>query len=205
LGEIKMAVREASTQGRRVMAHAQAARGVKNALRGGVTTIEHGIWLDDEAIELFGDDRILVPTLVAPKWVIRHSDAGRMPDWAAAKSRMVMADHVESFKKAAQAGVRIAFGTDTGVGPHGTNGEELLLMRDAGLDAAACIRSATTDAARVLRWEGRVGTLREGAFGDVIGVPGDPLEHLELLARPQTVQLVVKGGEVLKERETANV
>ncbi len=205
LGEIKMAVREAATQGRRVMAHAQAARGVKNALRGGVTTIEHGIWLDDEAIELFGDDRILVPTLVAPRWVVRHSDAGRMPDWAAEKSRLVMADHVESFKKAAQAGVRIAYGTDTGVGPHGTNGEELLVMRDAGLDAAACIRSATADAARVLRWEGKVGTLREGAFGDLIGVPGDPLEHLELLATPQTVHLVMKGGEVVKARETANV
>jgi imidazolonepropionase-like amidohydrolase len=205
LGEIKMAVREAATQGRRVMAHAQAARGVKNALRGGVTTIEHGIWLDDEAIELFGDDRILVPTLVAPQWVIRHSDAGRMPDWAAEKSRLVMADHVESFKKAAQAGVRIAFGTDSGVGPHGSNGEELLLMRDAGLDAAACIRSATVDAARVLQWEDRVGTLRAGAFGDLIGVPGDPLQHLELLARKETVQLVVKGGEVVKDRETANV
>ncbi|MBO0701947.1 MAG: amidohydrolase family protein [Candidatus Dormibacteraeota bacterium] len=205
LGEIKMAVRQAATQGRRVMAHAQAARGVKNALLGGVTTIEHGIWLDDEAIELFGDDRILVPTLVAPQWIIRHSESGRMPDWAAEKSRLVMADHVESFKKAVAAGVRVAFGTDTGVGPHGTNGEELLLMRDAGMDAATCIRAATTDAARVLRWEGRVGTLRRGAFGDVIGVAGDPREHLELLAGPKTIELVVKGGQVVKERETANV
>lgn len=205
LGEIKMAVREAATQGRRVMAHAQAARGVKNALLGGVTTIEHGIWLDEEAIELFGDDRILVPTLVAPRWVIRHSEAGRMPDWAAEKSRLVMADHAASFRKAVEAGVRIAFGTDTGVGPHGTNGEELLLMRDAGLDAAACIRSATIDAARVLRWEGRVGTLRPGAFGDVIGVAGDPVKHLELLASPKTIELVVKGGRVVKEREAANV
>ncbi|MGH7910269.1 MAG: amidohydrolase family protein [Candidatus Dormibacteraceae bacterium] len=205
LGEIRMAVREAATQGRRVMAHAQAARGVKNALLGGVTTIEHGIWLDDEALELFGSDRILVPTLVAPQWVIRHSEAGRMPEWAAAKSRMVMADHLTSFKRAVEAGVRVGFGTDTGVGPHGTNGEELLLMRDAGMPAADCIRSATVDAARVLQWEGRVGTLQPGALGDVIGVPGDPLEHLELLAKPETIELVVKGGDVMKERELVNV
>ena len=78
-------------------------------------------------------------------------------------------------------------------------------MRDAGLDAGACIRSATTDAARVLQWEGMVGTLRPGACGDVIGVAGDPLEHLELLASAATVDLVVKGGQVVKERETANV
>ncbi|MFZ0215921.1 MAG: amidohydrolase family protein, partial [Candidatus Dormiibacterota bacterium] len=200
LGEIQMAVRQAATQGRRVMAHAQAAAGVKNALRGGVTTIEHGIWLDDEALELFGEDRILVPTLVAPQWVMRHAERGRMPEWAAAKSRVVAADHVKSFARAVAAGTRIGFGTDTGVGPHGTNGEELLLMRDAGMQPADCIRSATVDAARVLEWEGRVGTLAHGAYGDVIGVPGDPVSNLELLAKAENVQLVVKGGSVVKER-----
>jgi imidazolonepropionase-like amidohydrolase len=200
LGEIRMAVAEAATQGRPVMAHAQAAAGVKNALRGGVTTIEHGIWLDDEALELFGDDRILVPTLVAPAWVIRHAEQGRMPEWAAAKSRAVVEDHRRSFRRAVEAGVRVAFGTDTGVGPHGSNGEELLLMRDGGVHPADCIRAATVDAARVLRWEGRVGSLTAGAFGDVIGVPGDPVANLELLARPEGIELVVKGGAVVKAR-----
>ena len=203
LGEIRAGVRAAATQGRRVMAHAQAAAGVKNALRGGVTTIEHGIWLDDEALELFGGDRILVPTLVAPKWVIRHSEEGRMPEWAAAKARAVVADHTESFRRAVDAGVRIAYGTDTGVGPHGSNGEELLLMRDAGMPPADCIRAATVDAASVLQWEGKVGTLAPGAYGDVIGVPGDPVSNLELLARPENVQLVVKGGSVVRARERA--
>lgn len=200
LGEIRMAVREAATQDRPVMAHAQAASGVKNALRGGVRTIEHGIWLDDEALELFGDDRILVPTLVAPAWVIRHADQGRMPEWAAAKSRAVVEDHRRSFRRAVEAGVRIGFGTDTGVGPHGSNGEELLLMRESGVSPAGCIRSATVDAARVLRWEGRVGTLAPGAFGDLVGVPGDPVANLELLARPENVKLVIKGGAVVKAR-----
>lgn len=201
LSEIRMAVREAATQDRPVMAHAQAAAGVKNALRGGVRTIEHGIWLDDEVLELFGDDRILVPTLIAPAWVIRHAEQGRMPEWAAAKSRAVVEDHRRSFRRAVEAGVHIGFGTDTGVGPHGTNGEELLLMRQGGMTAAGCIRAATVEAARVLRWEGRVGTLAPGAFGDVVGVPGDPAANLELLARPESVELVIKGGEVVKARD----
>lgn len=200
LPEIEAAVAEAATQGRPVMAHAQAAAGVTNALRGGVRTIEHGIWLDDEALELLRDDRTLVPTLVAPKWVIRHSEQGRMPSWAADKAAVVVEDHLQSFRRAIAAGTRVAFGTDTGVGPHGSNGEEFLLLRDCGMAPADCIRAATTVAAKVLGLQGKVGTLTPGAYADMIGVPGDPLQRLELLASPDQVQLVVKGGEVLKER-----
>ncbi len=199
LEEIEAAVQEAATQGRRVMAHAQAAAGIKNALRGGVSTIEHGIWIDDEALDLFQDgDRALVPTLVAPQWVVRHSEAGRMPAFAAEKGRDVAVDHRTSVRRAIEAGVPIAFGTDTGVGPHGSNGEELLMMNDLGMPAAGCIRSATTVAARVLGLEGRAGILAEGAFGDVVGVAGDPLDDLGLLAHAEHVRLVVKGGDVVK-------
>ncbi|HXM54340.1 MAG TPA: amidohydrolase family protein [Candidatus Dormibacteraeota bacterium] len=198
--EIEAAVQEAATQGRRVMAHAQANAGIKNALRGGVSTIEHGIWIDDEAVDLFRTgDRALVPTLVAPQWVVRHAQAGRMPAFATAKGAAIAEDHRASIRRAMAAGVTIAFGTDSGVGPHGTNGEELLLMRDLGCAPADCIRSATTVAARVLGLDGRVGTLAEGAFGDLIGVPGDPVADLSLLARPEQVRLVVKGGEVVKQ------
>ena len=109
-------------------------------------------------------------------------------------------DHHGNIRQAIEAGVRIAFGTDTGVGPHGSNGEEFLVMQRLGLDALECIRSATTLAADTVGWNGEAGTLAPGAWGDVIGVPGDPLEHLELLAKAETVQLVVKGGEVVKER-----
>jgi imidazolonepropionase-like amidohydrolase len=197
--EIRAAVEEAATQGRSVMAHAQANAGIKNALRAGVATIEHGIWLDGDAIEMMLDgDRALVPTLVAPLWVIRHAEQGRMPTWAADKGRAVLEDHKASVKLAIESGVRIAFGTDTGVGPHGSNGEEFLLMRELGMTAADCLRSATTVAAEVVGWKGRAGTLDAGAFGDVIGVPGNPLEDLELVARAENVHLVVKGGEVVK-------
>ncbi len=199
LDEIRAAVEEATAQGRRVMAHAQANAGIKNALRAGVATIEHGVWLDGDAIEMMLDgDRALVPTLVAPLWVIRHAEQGRMPSWAADKGRAVYEDHRASARLAIESGVKIAFGTDTGVGPHGSNGEEFQLLHELGMSAADCLRSATTVAAEVVGWRGEVGTLEPGAFGDVIGVPGNPLEDLELIARPDNVRLVVKGGEVVK-------
>ncbi|HEY7198816.1 MAG TPA: amidohydrolase family protein [Candidatus Dormibacteraeota bacterium] len=199
LDEIRAAVEEGAAQGRKVMAHAQANAGIKNALRAGVATIEHGIWLDGDAIEMMLDGRrALVPTLVAPLWVIRHAEQGRMPQWAADKGRAVFEDHKASIRMAIESGVQIGFGTDTGVGPHGSNGEEFLLLRELGMSPADCLRSATTVAARIVGWEGEAGVLAEGAFGDVIGVPGDPLEDLELVARAENVRLVVKGGEVVK-------
>jgi imidazolonepropionase-like amidohydrolase len=201
--EIRAAVEEAATQGRRVMAHAQASEGIKNALRAGVATIEHGIWLDDDAIELMLDGgNALVPTLVAPLWVIRHAEAGRMPRWAEEKGRAVYADHRESIRRAIEAGVTIAFGTDTGVGPHGTQGEEFLVLRELGMSPLDCLRSATTVAARVIGAEAWAGSLDPGKFGDLIGVPGDPLEDLELVARPENVHLVVKDGQVVKRRSS---
>jgi len=200
LDEIRAAVEEAATQGCKVMAHAQANQGIRNALQGGVSTVEHGIWIDDDVCEMFLDgDRALVPTLVAPQWVVRHADEGRMPKWAADKGRAVMADHEASIKRAIEAGVKIAFGTDSGVGPHGTAGEEFLLLHKLGMSPADCLRSATTVAAEVIGAAG-AGSLGEGSFGDLIGVPGDPLADLELVARPDNVHLVVKGGEVAKAR-----
>jgi len=199
LDEIRAAVEEAAAQGRRVMAHAQANAGIKNALRAGVATIEHGVWLDPDAAEMMLDgDRALVPTLVAPLWVIRHAEHGRMPAWAADKSRPVVDDHRASVRLAIESGVTVALGTDSGVGPHGSNGEEFLLLHGLGMSPADCLRAATTVAAGVIGWAGRVGTLAPGAFGDVIGVPGSPLDDLELVARAENVRLVIKGGEVVK-------
>lgn len=196
--EIRAAVEEAATQGRKVMAHAQANAGIKNALKGGVATIEHGIWLDGDAIEMMLDGHnALIPTLVAPAWVIRHAEAGKMPAYAADKARAVIADHTASIKQAVEAGVKIAFGTDTGVGPHGTNGEEFLLLNKLGMAPIDCIRAATTVAAQTIGMKG-VGTLTPGSWGDLIGVPGDPLADLTLLADPANVHLVVKGGDVVK-------
>jgi len=198
LEEIRAAVEEAATQGRKVMAHAQANAGIKNALKGGVATIEHGIWLDGDAIEMMLDGgNALIPTLVAPQWVIRHADAGKMPAYAADKARDVVKDHTASIRMAVEAGVKIAFGTDTGVGPHGSNGEEFLLMQQLGMEPIDCIRAATTVAAQTIGMKG-VGTLQPGSWGDLIGVPGDPLADLTLLSDPAKVHLVVKGGDPVK-------
>ncbi len=198
LDEIRAAVEEAATHGLKVMAHAQANAGIKNALKGGVATIEHGIWLDGDAIEMMLDGgNALIPTLVAPQWVIRHAEAGKMPSYAADKARDVVKDHVASIRMAVEAGVKIAFGTDTGVGPHGTNGEEFLLMQQLGMEPIDCIRAATTVAAQTIGMKG-VGTLEPGSLGDLIGVPGDPLADLTLLSNPDNVHVVIKGGEVFK-------
>jgi imidazolonepropionase-like amidohydrolase len=200
LDEIKAAVDEAATHGLKVMAHAQANAGIKNALKGGVATIEHGIWLDGDAIEMMLDGgNALIPTLVAPQWVIRHAEAGKMPAYAAGKARDVIKDHSASIRMAIEAGVKIAFGTDTGVGPHGSNGEEFLLMQQLGMTPIDCIRSATTVAAQTIGMKG-VGTLAPGSWGDLIGVPGDPLADLALLSKPDNVRLVMKGGDVVKSQ-----
>ena len=201
LEEIKAAVDEAATQGRKVMAHAQANAGIKNALKAGVATIEHGIWLDGDAIEMMLDGgNALIPTLVAPHWVIRHAEAGKMPAYAIDKARAVIDDHKASIRQAIESGVKIAFGTDTGVGPHGSNGEEFLLMRDLGMEPIDCIRSATSVAADTIGMQG-VGRLEPGSWGDLIGVPGDPVADLSLLAKPKNVHLVLKGGEVIKSSQ----
>jgi imidazolonepropionase-like amidohydrolase len=198
LDEIKAAVDEAAVQGRKVMAHAQANAGIKNALKAGVATIEHGIWLDGDAIEMMLDGgNALVPTLIAPHWVIRHAEAGRMPKYAIDKARAVIEDHRASVRMAIESGVKIAFGTDTGVGPHGSNGEEFLLMRELGMEPIDCIRAATALAAETIGMKG-VGKLEPGAWGDLIGVAGDPVADLTLLSKPDNVRLVVKGGEVVK-------
>jgi len=201
IDEIRAAVEEAATQGRRVMSHAQAAAGIRNALNAGVFTIEHGIWIEDDIIELMlRGGNVLVPTLVAPQWVIRHAENGRMPAYAATKGRQVVADHSASIRKAIESGVTVAFGTDTGVGPHGSMGEEFLLLNRLGMTPLDCIRSATVVAAKALSIEKMAGHVGEGAWADLIGVPGDPLANLELVAKPENVQLVIKGGAVMKSR-----
>ncbi len=123
-----------------------------------------------------------------------------MPAYAIGKARAVIDDHKASIRQAIESGVKIAFGTDTGVGPHGSNGEEFLLMRDLGMEPIDCIRSATSVAADTIGMQG-VGRLEPGSWGDLIGVPGDPVADLSLLAKPKNVHLVLKGGEVIKSSQ----
>ncbi|WP_275294143.1 amidohydrolase family protein [Amycolatopsis sp. La24] len=173
--ELDVLVAEATMQGRAVMAHAQGAEGVKNAVRAGIRSIEHGIYLDDEAIELMlARGTWLVPTLVAPVNVIRAAAAGAaLPDAVVQKAKEVAEVHLESVRRAVEAGVRIAMGTDSGVGPHGTNLEELELMRSAGMSPADVLVAATSSAARLLGKDAELGRLAPGYRADLVVVSGD--------------------------------
>ncbi|QTD40867.1 amidohydrolase family protein [Sporosarcina sp. Te-1] len=201
LEELKVIVEEGKfRKGIKVMAHAQGAEGIKNAVRAGIHSIEHGIFIDDEAIELMLENgTYLVPTLLAPVAVLETAKETGMPETAVQKSREVIDAHVESFRKAHQAGVKIAMGTDAGVMKHGTNLRELGLMADAGMSPMETIVASTKTAAECLGWEDRLGTLEAGKLADLIIVKGNPLDDIHSLADNDVIQVVVKDGKVEKD------
>ncbi len=175
--ELDVLVEEATAAGRHVMAHAQATDGIKNAVRAGIRSIEHGIFLDDEAIGMMLERGTwLVPTLIAPVWVIESVEAGaQLSEANIRKAREVMEIHADSVRRAVEAGVKVAMGTDAGVGPHGENLRELVLLQRAGMSPAQVLRSATQEASRLLGVDDTLGTLEPGKVADLVVVGGDPL------------------------------
>jgi imidazolonepropionase-like amidohydrolase len=167
------------------MAHAQATDGIKSAIRAGIRSIEHGIYLDEEAIEMMLDRGTwLVPTLSAPRAVIAAADAGaRVPETSVLKAKEVIEAHDASFAQAAKAGVRIAMGTDSGVGEHGTNLLELDLMAQGGLDYLDVLKATTSSAAELLGVKEQLGTLEPGKRADVVLLAGDLTDMTELRSR----------------------
>jgi imidazolonepropionase-like amidohydrolase len=202
--EIAVSVYEAAAQGKRCMAHAQSNRGIKNALEAGIASIEHGIYLDDEAIQMMLDRGVyLVPTLVAPQDVLELADArpGLLPAYAVEKSREVMSAHRESFRRAVAAGVKVAMGTDAGVGPHGGNARELgLMVEHGGMTPMQAIVASTRTAAELLHLDDRLGTLAPGKLADLLVIDGDPLADVRLLADAGRLALVMKGGAAVRSR-----
>jgi imidazolonepropionase-like amidohydrolase len=192
--EIAEAVAVAEAAGSYVMAHAQSADGIKNALRAGVRSIEHGVFLDDEAIDLLlAKDAWLVPTLMAPRGVLDAIERGeQMPDAIVQKAQEVAGVHAESFRRAAAAGVRIAMGTDTGVTPHGENLRELALMAEGGLSPASVLQATTIEAARLMRLDDELGSLEGGKRADIVAVSGDPFDFGDLAGR---ISQVWKDGK----------
>ncbi|MFH1330494.1 MAG: amidohydrolase family protein [Actinomycetota bacterium] len=175
--ELEVLVREAAAAGRWVMAHAQGSEGIKNAVRAGIRSIEHGIYLDDQAIDLMLQrGTYLVPTLVAPRGVIKAADAGlAIPEASLAKAREVIDIHFDSFRRAVAAGVKVAMGTDSGVTPHGRNLEELALMEQGGMTPTQVLVATTRTAAELMGLEKDSGTLEPGKRADLVVVDGDPL------------------------------
>jgi imidazolonepropionase-like amidohydrolase len=189
--EVAMMVHEAEAAGIFVMAHAQATEGIKTAVRNGVRSIEHGIYLDDEAIEMMLDwGTWLVPTLAAPRAVLDLADAGvPYPDAVLAKARMVLEEHTDSVRRAIAAGVTVAMGTDSGVGPHGHNLRELQLLVDCGMTPAAALHAATGSAVELLDVAGDRGTVAPGQRADLVVVDGDALDVGTLGDRIRAVYL----------------
>jgi imidazolonepropionase-like amidohydrolase len=199
--ELRAAVEEAQHYGRFVAVHAHGAEGVKRAVRAGVRSVEHGTMADEEAIAMLADTGTFLSFDVYDgEWVLGQGDALGWP--ADTMRKMAEADAASrvTFRKALDGGVRIAYGTDSGVYPHPLVAKQLASYVALGMAAIDAIRSATVVAADCLGWSDRVGSLAPGRFADVVAVDGDPLADVTLLERPA---MVVKGGRVVLDARDA--
>lgn len=199
--EIAIMVQEAAAAGKTCMAHAQGTQGIKNAVNAGVESIEHGIWLDDEVMaEMKRRGTFLVPTLVAPLWVLRNAEnaPGSVLPQSIRKTKEVMADHKSSITHAVAAGLRIAMGTDSGVGPHGHNAEELERMVECGMTPMQAIVATTKTASECIHMQKDAGTLEPGKLADLLIVDGDPLADIKVLQDKTKLTLIMQGGRARK-------
>ncbi len=195
--EIAAIVYEAHAAGKTVMAHAHATQGIKNAVSAGIESVEHGVYIDEEACaEMARRGTYLVPTLSGLPWTVRRAeqDPTSMPVYALRKARELIGLHQRAFRMALDMGVTIAMGTDTGIGPHGANAEELAFMVEAGMTPMQAIVASTRTAASCIGLGHLVGTLAPGMRADLIGVRGDPLVEPGLFRDRARVQLVMKDG-----------
>ncbi|HEX2321499.1 MAG TPA: amidohydrolase family protein [Streptosporangiaceae bacterium] len=195
--QIRAAVEEASLVGADVAAHAHGAEGIKRAVRGGVRSIEHGSLIDDEAVQMMADaGTYLVADIYSGDYI---AEAGRQQGWRAdvlRKNDETTNAQRQGFTKCVQAGVRIAFGTDSGIYPHGLNARQFAYHVRCGQSTLEAIRSATLHAAELLRWDDRVGRIQAGYLADMVAVPGDPLQDIRLLEHPD---FVLKDGVLAAE------
>jgi imidazolonepropionase-like amidohydrolase len=195
--ELDALVDEAHALRRRVAVHAHGALGAKRAVRAGADSIEHGTFLDDEALDLMkAHGTVLVPTPLNQRFYDEQLARGaRIAPKVLLKMQQAAKARRDSVRRALQRGVRIAFGTDAGVFPHGRNAEQLSLLVEFGLSPAEALRAATLVAAELLDLDAELGTLEPGKLADVIAVPGDVLADLRATER---VSLVVQGGRVVR-------
>ena len=194
--EMSAIVTTAHALGRKVAAHSHAAEGTKAALEAGVDSIEHGTFIDDETVKLFkAKGAYLVPTMIAPVTALAQARGGQLPPATIPKAEAAAAAAAESHARAIRAGVKIAFGTDTGVSKHGDNAKEFALMVRAGMTPAQAIRAATVSAADLLGRSAELGTLEPGHAADLIAVTGSPLDEVTRLER---VDFVMHRGVVAK-------
>ena len=195
--EIRAAVEEAESRGSHVAAHAHGAEGAMRALRAGARSIEHGSLIDDAVIHLMVDrGAYLVADMFDGDWMLEQGPRLGYSDEVLRKTEMTNDAQRENFAKAVRAGVRIAFGTDSGIYPHGMNARNLAYHVRYGQTPAEAVRSATLTAAELMGWEDRVGSIRPGRYADLIAVDGDPFDDVSVL---EDVPFVMKGGVVVKD------
>jgi imidazolonepropionase-like amidohydrolase len=196
LEEMKAIVADAHRLGRKVAAHAHGAQGILWATQAGVDSIEHGSYIDDAGIaEMKKNGTYLVPTLYLGDWFLENAERNHVPDFYLTKAKAVMPVARKNIARAFASGVKVAFGTDAAVYPHGLNAHEFAVMVKLGLTPLQAIQAATINAADLLGWSGKVGTLDAGAWADIVAVDGDPLKDVTAL---EHVKFVMKGGEVVK-------
>ena len=202
LGELQVMVEEANKLGRKVAAHAHATEGIKTATRAGVTSIEHGSFLDEEGARLMRERGTwLVPTVSAGEIVEQMARSGRLTGLRAEKALAAAAGMRNGIRLAVRNGVPIALGSDAGVGAHGTNGHEFtLLVEWGGMAPMQAIVAGTQNAAKLLGWDDRIGTLATGKLADIVAVRGDPLQDVRTMERPS---FVMKNGVVYKNEGRA--
>ena len=192
--EMNAIVEEAHHWGRKVAAHCHGDTAARMAIQAGVDSIEHGSFMKPETLEMMkAKGTYLVPTLLAGEWVMRSID--KFPPPIAAKGRAAVAARSDMFRNALKAGVKIAFGTDSAVSPHGMNALEFALETSLGMTPAAALRSATSAGAALLGVDDRLGSLTAGKLADIIAVPGDPLADIH---QTEHVFFVMKEGAVVK-------
>jgi imidazolonepropionase-like amidohydrolase len=196
LEEMRAIVADAHRLGRKVAAHAHGAQGILWASEAGVDSIEHGSYIDDAGIaEMKKNGTYLVPTLYLGDWFLENADRNHVPDFLLSKAKTVMPAARKNLAHAFASGVKVAFGTDAAVYPHGLNAHEFAVMVKLGLTPLQAIQAATINAADLLGWPGKVGSLEPGAWADIVAVDGDPLKDVTTLER---VKFVMKGGEVVR-------
>jgi imidazolonepropionase-like amidohydrolase len=196
LEEMKAIVADAHRLGRKVAAHAHGAQGVQLASEAGVDSIELGHLMDDASIATLKENgTYIVPTLYLLDWNRENADKANLPEFLKAKMAMVSAQGAKNLKKAFDAGLKVALGTDAAVYPHGLNAHEFAVYVRLGMTPIEAIRTGTVNAADLLGWSDKVGSLEPGKWADIVAVDGDPLSDITTL---QQVKFVMKGGEVVK-------
>lgn len=196
--ELAAVVQTAKDYGMKVAAHAHGVEGMMRAVKAGVASIEHGTYMTDELMALMKEKgTYLVPTLSAGRFVAEKSRIdGYFPPIVRPKAAAIGPLMSETFRRAYASGVKIAFGTDQGVAPHGENAREFIYMVEAGMPPMKAIQSATLEAARLIDMEKDLGTVEPGKLADLVAVPGDPLADINVVTK---VNFVMKGGKIYRQ------